>query len=223
MTDKLGGVPAQLQPAGTTKEVHEFWIDINPNGRKHPDQKQITVEQLQRRSKIVELWLKRNLTQLEIAAELGISRPTVTRDIQWLLAQYNRRVLGDVSSKVSIMLMHLDMMTEELWKAWELSFENEVTETTTVVSRGKDKETRQTTTKKGRLPDSRYMDLLMKVWDRQAKILNLIGNDLGEKAESLLDLLLDGVKKSKEREKRFEESAETTVVDIDEALKDDWG
>jgi predicted transcriptional regulator len=208
-------IPVEPPPAETMKDVKEFWRDLLPDGRTPigKNTSAVSAERLERRGRVAKLWLTRSLSQTEISERLGIARSCVSKDIQWLLAQYVRKVVGDVAEQMAAQLARLDIMEDELWQAWEHSFENEVTVTTQTTMRSDEQETRDTRIEKGRIPDPRYMALIQGVWDRRTKLLGLERREPTPEQESLFALFEAMKTRSEERERRYLEAAAGRTID----------
>jgi predicted XRE-type DNA-binding protein len=66
----------------------------------------------QRRTTVAKLWT-RHLTQAEIAAAVGVTQSTVSRDIKTLVAAWRQEALADVSAMRARELADLDAMERE--------------------------------------------------------------------------------------------------------------
>lgn len=65
--------------------------------------------------------------QKEIAAELGISQATVSRDIKWLSEQWQKKAARTVKQHQDRALVELDLVKQEAWSAWHESKSKRVT------------------------------------------------------------------------------------------------
>ncbi len=73
-----------------------------------------------RRNQVAELSLQ-GLPQIAIAQELGISQPTVCRDLKALHQQWRDSGLRDFEEAVAIELEKLGRLERESWSAWQRS------------------------------------------------------------------------------------------------------
>jgi hypothetical protein len=165
-------------------------------------------ERLERIYKTAQLWNRGHLTVRQIAAELGVSPATVCRDRKRLIDLWRSTVLADVNDVVARELAKLDDVERELWLAWERSKRDvEIMKQKErrrrpiggdgeelVVGREVDRTTR------GRIPEARYMDLILDVGERRARLLGL---DKGIKLDDMTFDIRDMIKRAAEREKEI--------------------
>lgn len=175
-----------------------------------------TIKQLARREKVAKLWFEQRLNSAKIASILDVSDSVIHKDKQWLLAQWKRIILGDVTELLAYQLLQLERMIAELWKAWHMSYEDVVTETIKTVTVGNERTITEQTVRTGRLPDPRYMTLLIQVNEIMTRLLGLEDEKNRRNVESFFKLLSETYEKiSKPRKEAFEASA----VSVDEELE----
>ena len=75
------------------------------------------------RRRIADLYLQGWL-QVDIADDLGISRATVTRDLQHLYKEWQESSLVDIDKAKARELAKVDRLEREYWQAWEHSCED---------------------------------------------------------------------------------------------------
>ncbi len=75
------------------------------------------------RRNIARLYLKGRL-QSEIAEELGVSQPTVSRDIKALIEEWKIERVYDINEAKARELAKIDNLELEYWEAWERSKQN---------------------------------------------------------------------------------------------------
>ncbi len=73
------------------------------------------IEMLDRRTKVASLRLAGIRDQSKIAAQLGVSQPTIHRDFKALNAEWRERALADVAHEKGIDLDRLERMIAALW------------------------------------------------------------------------------------------------------------
>lgn len=205
--------------ADTKVQLEQVWFKILPHGRKPKGMKQLTWEMIVRRKKVTELWAK-GKTNKEIGDILGIKPTMISIDLRWVQAQYLRFVLGDVTEHIAAQVARLDVMEQQLWAAWDQSFENEVTIVErTIRKKGEVAESASERREKGRLPHPMYMALLLDVHKERSKLLGLYRHELTPAQQGFMAALEAACAKSKAKEQKAIESR-TIVVDIDEELED---
>jgi len=142
----------------------------------HPETGRVKPEILDRRRKVAICWNRLGMSCAQTATNLGCSANTVSKDRHWLLQCWQKAVEADIVEIVSRELHKLEEQEAELWTAWEASkrdIESTVTEHHTDADGqrvGGDHIKRTVT---GRLPDPKFMDLILKCQERRAKLLGL--------------------------------------------------
>ena len=208
-------------PAANTKaELEQVWFKILPHGRKPKEMRQLTFEMIIRRKKVCELWVK-GKANWEIAKELDTDGTTVSYDIRWVQAQYLRFVLGDVTEHVAAQVARLDVLEQQVWAAWDKSFENEITITERTYIKSGHRETVTERKEKGRNPNAAYAAILLEINKERSKLLGLYRNDLTPAQQGFMDALAAACVKSKEREQKAIDNR-TKIIDIDQELGDNW-
>lgn len=66
----------------------------------------------------------RGMSQIEIAEELGLSQPTVSRDLKILQSEWREKRIYDIDEKKNIELAKIDNLELEYWQAWRRSLED---------------------------------------------------------------------------------------------------
>lgn len=182
-------------------------------------------ERLERLRKVADLWNKAGLGVRETARQLEVNPSTVSRDRRLLLELWRETVVADIDEIAARELAKLDTQEAELWVAWERSKRDKERTTqrekrTAPVLPGRPPEeeprppelgiAERTTTRvtEGRLPDARYMDLIIEVGRRRERLLGL---DKGIKIDLGFDFR-ELVKKAAERRERRAAAAEEAKV-----------
>jgi len=127
----------------------------------------------ERRVKVAQLWNRYGYSVKETADILGVDMHLVTSDRRWLISQWQRVVIADINEIIGQQLAKLEDTERELWVAWEKSKEDEITVTDQTVDDIDGTRTTRKTVTRGRLPEHRYMELILKVQERRSKLLGL--------------------------------------------------
>lgn len=133
-------------------------------------------EILDRRRKVAICWNQLGMNCCETAKNLGVSATTISKDRSWLLACWQKGTQADIVEVVSRELAKLETQEAELWGAWERSKEDVVTTSTENHRNAEGAQVGGTTirtTRVGRLPESKFMDLILKCQERRSKLLGL--------------------------------------------------
>lgn len=77
-------------------------------------------EVLNRRRLVAELYL-RGETQVSIAERLGVSQPTVSRDLVAIREEWKARAIEDFKAFIGDALAKIDRLELEYWTAWQSS------------------------------------------------------------------------------------------------------
>lgn len=114
-----------------------------------------------RRRRVAELYL-RGKYQSEIASELGVSQPTISRDLYYLQREWLKSALVDVSERKAAELKRIDQLEREYWDAWKKSQEDAVTLVEEKNMSGRDKKSAVMTKKEqekriGQVGDPAYL------------------------------------------------------------------
>ncbi|NWJ46928.1 MAG: helix-turn-helix domain-containing protein [Chloroflexi bacterium] len=80
------------------------------------------------RIKIGELYIK-GWSQARIAAELGVSQATVSREIRRISTEWQQKYLGDFDAMVRKQLIEIDNVIAEAYAAWERSQQKHASQT----------------------------------------------------------------------------------------------
>ena len=142
----------------------------------HPEKGRVNPEVLDRRRKVAICWNQLGMSCAQTAKNLGCSAGTVSKDRRWLLECWQRAVQADIVEIVSRELHKLETQEAELWSAWEMSkrdTESSVTDSYTNEQGAKSGGDHIKRTVTGRLPESKYMDLILRCQERRAKLLGL--------------------------------------------------
>lgn len=89
----------------------------------------------------------RNKKQVEIAAELGVTRQAINYDIKVLRRYWAQSTLSNTAEHITRMLRKLELVEAEFWTAWDKSVTEE--------------------------PDPRFMQGVLACLDKQAKLMGL--------------------------------------------------
>jgi len=143
------------------------------------------------RRRISDLYLQGWL-QADIATEIGVSAPTVSRDLKALQAAWLQSALLDFNEAKARELAKVDRLEREYWEAWERSCEAEETVTQRTkgeVERWQDDDSGKfvakrpadvTKARKERIGDPRFLQGVQWCIDRRCKVL---GVDAAQKLE----------------------------------------
>lgn len=115
-----------------------------------------------------------NTANKEKGLEYTLTFKTVFNDINEVLAEWKKERFSDIESYIQLELKKLDKMEVELWEAWEKS-KKEKRKTTINGGVIDDNRIRGGVLDKRQIEDNngnpRYLDLLLKVQERRAKLL----------------------------------------------------
>jgi len=150
----------------------------------------VQARRLERLVKVADLWNKAGLGVRETARQLKVNPSTISKDRKLLVEMWRETVNAEINEIAARELAKLDAQEAELWLAWERS-KRDKERTTNKEKRsaiGAGEEVRElavaerttTRTTEGRLPDARYMDLIIEIGERRARLLGL---DKGIKIE----------------------------------------
>lgn len=114
------------------------------------------IEIIKRRKEVARLYLK-GYTQQQIADQLDVSRVTINRDVQSVLAQWREETNHDTSERVAKQAMELADMRLRAWSAYQKA-----------VGEGKDAEKRPRTER-----ELNALALLLRIQEREAKLYGL--------------------------------------------------
>jgi len=123
------------------------------------------------RRRIADLYLKGWL-QVDIAEEVGLSSPTVSRDLKALQAEWLKSSLMDFDEAKAREIAKIDRLEREYWTGWQRSLKDEETikeEGSATAS----KPSKVTKTRKGQAGDPRFLDGVLKCVDRRCKIIGV--------------------------------------------------
>jgi len=125
-----------------------------------------------RRSEVARLYLQ-GLYQVDIASHVGVSLPTIERDLRVIRNRWQESALRDFDQIRAEQLAKLDLMESQLWAQWQRSCE------TILKTR---KETRKATKYPGtnharekveQTGDPRYMMAILNIIERRCKLIGL--------------------------------------------------
>jgi transposase len=163
----------KMNELAQTEEI-QWWDDGTGN--------EPSPEIIQRRQNVAVCWNRKGMTIAETAQHLGVGVATVSRDRAWLLKVWRNVVRGEITSMVGRELKKYEDQEAELWEAWENSKDPQLTrkiERMLGEPRGDDEDAepgiilKETVQTKQRDPDPRYMDQILKIQERRARLLGL--------------------------------------------------
>jgi hypothetical protein len=99
------------KPTGLKKRMRNGWGETMPKTRSE-------IKRVLDRKRIAEMMLQ-HCKKIEIAAELGISPQTVTRDLHGMMLEWRREMLSDITMHKAAELERLALLERQLWDAWE--------------------------------------------------------------------------------------------------------
>jgi len=139
--------------------------------------KRTKAQKLKDRQKIARLRLF-GKTQQQIAQDLGLSQPTVARDLKVIEAEWQESAKADIDSIKTRELAKLDFMEAEVIAEWEQSkkdYQKKVVEeqpgTKKTAEGGTIASRKAKIESGGQTGDPRYMTVLLGIQDRRAKLL----------------------------------------------------
>lgn len=136
-----------------------------------PGEKRSKAQKLKDRETISRLRL-RGRTLDQIAAEVGLSTMTVRRELKALVGEWQQNAAEDIAAVKARELRRLDEIETEAWAEWERSkkdWEKRMVEKGGGEG-GKDKSKIE---KGGQCGDPRYLNVLIGIGERRAKILGM--------------------------------------------------
>jgi predicted transcriptional regulator len=125
------------------------------------------------RREISRLYLK-GMYQADIAEKLGLSQPTVSRDIKLLIEEWKVERVYDINEAKARELAKVDNLELEYWDAWRRSQENAEKETKKAVqdAKGKPRQEVQKVTE-GQVGDPRFLTGVQWCIERRCLILGV--------------------------------------------------
>lgn len=124
------------------------------------------------RRNIARLYLQ-GMTQQEIAGELKLSQPTVSRDLKIIQQDWVEASVQDLNDRKAIELAKVDALEIEYWKAWERSQKDAEVNTSKVSSEGGEQKMEKQKRVEGQVGDPRYLQGIMQCIDRRCQILGI--------------------------------------------------
>lgn len=130
------------------------------------------IDRAKRRRSVLALYLQ-GMAQHEVAARLGISPMSVSRDVRHIRKKWEAEAKADIATHVRRELAKLDAIEQEAWRGWERSvkIDTEHQERTREAASGTYKERK--TIVKPSAGDPRYLDVVHKCVDRRCRILGV--------------------------------------------------
>ena len=127
---------------------------------------------LERRRDVARRYLE-GMTQVAIAAELGVGLRTVKRDLFNIREQWKKSAIRDFDEVKAEQLAKLDRMECEVWEQWRRScedYEKRVVEDRTATQFPGTNERTETG---GQYGDPRYMNTLVSIIEQRCKLMGL--------------------------------------------------
>ena len=124
------------------------------------------------RRRIANLYLQGWL-QVDIAAEVNLSGPTVCRDLKALHKEWIASALIDIDAAKSKELARIDRLEREYWTAWWRSIEDAETTTKKAVETATETRKEAVQTAKGQSGDPRFLQGVQWCIERRCKILGI--------------------------------------------------
>lgn len=120
-----------------------------------------------------ELWRK-GYNQYQIARMLNVSQAQVSKDLAEVRKRYLSSQMASAQETIAIQLEHYRDIRRELWEAWERSKADSVETTEDEGTSGRAGVfQRSSKTTKSRLPDSAYVNAILKTLQMEAQLLGL--------------------------------------------------
>lgn len=135
-----------------------------------PGEKRSKAQKIKDREQIAALRL-RGRTMQQIADAVGISFATVRRELKALVGEWQESAAEDIAAVKARELQKLDAIEEEAWREWERSKEDWIKKSSKKGGGNSDPETKVETG--GQCGDPRYLQALLGIQDRRAKILGM--------------------------------------------------
>lgn len=132
-------------------------------GATEPTEEEIRIEH--RRAKVAHLY-GRCVTPAEIAEQLGVSRSTVSKDLNVIREEWRRQLASSVEERLGDEIARLDAIEREAWEQWDRSKLDAESVTT-----GDSGECRTVKKQSG---NPAYLDLIRKTIETRAKLTGLI-------------------------------------------------
>jgi len=120
------------------------------------------------RRNISRLYLQGKI-QAQIAFELKISQPTVSRELKLLQAEWKEERVYDINEAKQKELSKLDVLELEYWEAWERSQGNAITQIQSESPMG----TTKTAKQEKQFGDARFLDGVMSCIKQRCAILGV--------------------------------------------------
>ena len=129
------------------------------------------------RRNISRLYLK-GAMQAEIAESLGLSQPTISRDLKVLQAEWQAANLNEIDEHKKNELAKIDNLELEYWEAWVRSREKSLSETTEIISKGRDVEkdvggVKRVTRQDEQVGDPRFLSGVQWCIEKRCQIMGL--------------------------------------------------
>jgi len=121
-----------------------------------------------RRKQVADLYLQ-GWTQSAIAAEVGVTQPTVSVDLKKIQETWRNDSIRDFDLRREIELQKIDRVEREAWAAWERSQKPDQTATT--IDEPNNRHTRRQV--RNRHGDPRYLDAVLKCITARRELLGL--------------------------------------------------
>ena len=110
----------------------------------------------ERRARVVKLYLS-NMSQWEIAVQLGVNQGTVSRDLAAIQQDWIRSAQSDLDARRLKELAKIDELERQAWEAWEASKKTKETTLTEKMSGSGDGRLRASVTREQRDGNSAYL------------------------------------------------------------------
>lgn len=137
-------------------------------------EKRTKAQKLNDRQRIARLRLF-SKTQQEIADELGLSQPTVARELKIIESEWQESARADIDAIKARELAQLELLEAEVMEQWERSkkdYEKRVVEDKPPGARGGGGKSAKIE-RGGQCGDPRYIQAMVSIKDRKAKLLGI--------------------------------------------------
>lgn len=135
---------------------------------------QIALDISERQYQIARMYLQ-GVPQMRIGRQLGISQPTVSKDLKAIRTAWLESAIVDLDKRKAIELAKIDEVERNAWEQWEASKEDarEIERQVTGEENGKLQLGEGKTKLKGQTGNPKFLEIVLSCIDRRAKMFGL--------------------------------------------------